>query len=382
MQSSSWLTTGSLAAVLCFQIVGGTGLCSSDDAKPAPKVETERAHQKYFYIKRGLELLREGERDGKNQAEPRMGEFELAKRFFDEEQKPKAQPILGRWDLIVETPEGSYPSWLEVRLSGHRTLVGSFVGQFGSARPISKVTFTEGRRLEFTIPPQWESRPDDLHFTASLQEDTLSGSTTDDQGRQVTWTGRRAPALKRARPPRWGQPVELFNGKDLTGWQARSAGTKNGWLVREGLLTNAEPGNDLLTSRKFTDFQLHAEFRYPKGSNSGIYLRGRYEVQIEDNYGDEPDSHKIGGVYGFLSPSVNAAKQAGQWQSMDVTLIGRVVSVVLNGERIIDRQTIPGITGGAIDSDEGAPGPILLQGDHGPIEFRRLTLTPGTAAGN
>ena len=170
--------------------------------------------------------------------------------------------------------------------------------------------------------------------------------------------------------------MELFNGKDLTGWKPRSAQTKNGWTVRDGLLVNATPGNDLVTEQKFTDFQVHAEFRYPKGSNSGIYLRGRYEVQIEDNYGDEPDSHKIGGIYGFLTPCLNAAKKPGEWQTMDITLVGRVVTVVFNGERVIDRQTIPGITGGALDSDEGAPGPLFLQGDHGPIEFRKLTLTP------
>ena len=115
----------------------------------------------------------------------------------------------------------------------------------------------------------------------------------------------------------------------------------------------------------------------PKEDNSGIYLRGRYEVQIEDNFGDEPDSHKIGGVYGFLTPSVNAGKKAGEWQTLEITLVGRVVTVVLNGERIIDRQTIPGITGGALDSDEGAAGPIMLQGDHGPIEFRNLVLREG-----
>src|SRR5438094_644040 len=114
----------------------------------------------------------------------------------------------------------------------------------------------------------------------------------------------------------------------------------------------------------------------PRG-NSGIHLRGGYEVQIEDNFGEEPESHKIGGIYGFLTPSVNAAKKAGEWQTLDITLVGRVVTVVLNGERVIDRQTIPGITGGAIDSDEGGPGPILLQGDHGPIEFRRVTVTAG-----
>ena len=143
----------------------------------------------------------------------------------------------------------------------------------------------------------------------------------------------------------------------------------------DGILSNVRPGVDLVTEQKFEDFKLHVEFRYPKGSNSGIYLRGRYEVQIEDNYGDDPESHKIGGVYGFLTPSINAAKEAGEWQSMDITLVGRVLTVVFNGERVIDRQTIPGITGGAIDNREGEPGPLMIQGDHGPVEFRKVEIT-------
>jgi hypothetical protein len=282
---------------------------------------------------------------------------------------------LGRWDLVVQSPQGEYPSWLEVRRSGHRALVGTFVGRFGSARPIGQVHVDNGR-LHFSIPPQWEDRKDDLVFDGKLEGDLLSGETTDEKGERLTWTARRAPALKRTQPPTWREPIELFNGKDLTGWKPRSEEQKNGWIGRDGLLVNAEPGNDLVTERKFTDFKLHAEFRYTKGSNSGIYLRGRYEVQIEDNYGQEPDSHKIGGVYGFLTPCVNAAKKPDEWQSMDITLVGRVVTVVFNGERVIDRQTIPGITGGALDSDEGAPGPLMLQGDHGPIDFRKVILTP------
>ncbi len=283
--------------------------------------------------------------------------------------------VVGRWDLTLHGPAGDYPSWLEVRLSGRSTLVGSFVGQFGSARPISRVEFDKGR-VRFAVPPQWEKRRDDLTFDGKLEGDVLRGETTDDNGKPVTWEARRAPALKRERPPKWGDPVELFDGRDLTGWKPRTSGVKNGWLVKDGLLTNATPGNDLVSERKFTDFKLVAEFRYPKGSNSGVYLRGRYEVQIEDNYGDEPDSHKIGGVYGFLTPCANAAKKPGEWQTLEVTLVGRQVTVVLNGERVIDRQAVPGITGGALDSDEGRPGPVMLQGDHGPIEFRKVTVTP------
>ena len=281
--------------------------------------------------------------------------------------------IVGRWDLTVRGRDGDYPSWLEVRKSGYHTLVGSFVGQTGSARPISRVEYNNGR-IRFTVPPQWEKGTDDLVFEGKIEGDMLRGETTDDKGQRARWEGRRAPALKRAKPPQWEKPVALFNGRDLEGWKPRSAAVKNGWLVRQGMLSNVQPGNDLLTEKRFTDFKLHAEFRYPRGSNSGIYLRGRYEVQIEDNFGVEPDSHRIGGVYGFLTPRINAAKPAGQWQTLDIVLVGRVVTVVLNGEQVIDRQTIPGITGGALDSDEGQPGPIMLQGDHGPIDFRKLIV--------
>jgi hypothetical protein len=293
----------------------------------------------------------------------------------DSSLQPSSATIVGRWDLIISGERGDYPSWLEVRKSGYRTLVGSFVGRTGSARPISRVEFTDAH-LRFAIPPQWENRSSDLVFEGQLEGDSLRGETTDDQGRHVKWTGRRAPVLQRDRLPHWGTAIELFDGKSLNAWVPRAPAKKSGWTVRDGLLVNVHPGTDLVSKQKYGDFQVHAEFRYPKKSNSGIYLRGRYEVQIEDNYGEEPNALGIGGVYGFLIPRINAAKKPGEWQTLDITLVGRVVTVVFNGETVIDRQTIPGITGGALDSDEGAPGPLMIQGDHGPIEFRKVTLTP------
>ena len=285
--------------------------------------------------------------------------------------------IVGRWDLQVQDGVETYPSWIEVEQSGFRTLVGRYVGHFGSARPIAEVQFDKATgKFEFTVPPQWERRTTPITFHGKLSGSTMEGDTTGDNGQTIHWKGHRAPSLDRERPPRWGKEIDLFNKRDLTNWKARHADKKNGWRVRDGVLVNAEPGNDLMTEREFTDFKLHVEFRYPKGSNSGIYLRGRYEVQIEDNFGKEPDSHGIGGVYGFLVPRVNACKKPGEWQEVDITLVGRVVTIVLNGEPIIERQVIPGITGGALSSQEEKPGPLLVQGDHGQVEFRSIKLTP------
>jgi len=186
--------------------------------------------------------------------------------------------------------------------------------------------------------------------------------------------GVRAPGLARTRAPVWGAPIRLLNRNDLNGWQPM--GSPNQWVVTDGVLSSPKSGVNLRTSRTFGDFKLHIEFRYPKESNSGVYLRGRYEVQIEDDYGREPYSHRFSGIYGFVTPSEIAARPAGQWQTYDITLIGRLVTVVANGKTVISNQEIPGITGGAIDSNEGEPGPIYLQGDHGPIEYRNIVLTP------
>jgi hypothetical protein len=90
----------------------------------------------------------------------------------------------------------------------------------------------------------------------------------------------------------------------------------------------------------------------------------------------EPWDDQLGGVYGLLSPNEMVAKDAGEWQTYDITLVGRRVTVVANGVTIIADQVIPGITGGAIDSREGEPGPILIQGDHGPVDYRNIIITP------
>jgi 3-keto-disaccharide hydrolase len=280
-------------------------------------------------------------------------------------------PIIGRWDLTFHTARGDRSGWLEVRHSGLSTLVGSFVGTSGSARPIARVDFKDGA-LQFTIPPQWERADGEVAISGRLDGDRLTGTMTVTGSAAVEWSGVRAPALRRASPPRWQSSVRLLSGRDLAGWHT----TGSNWEIAEGMLRSRKSGADLVTDRTFDDFKLHAEFRYPKGSNSGIYLRGRYEVQIVDLDADPMAVDALGAVYGFLAPTQAAGRHAGEWQTFDVTLVGRLVTVVLNGRTIACDAEIPGPTGGALDSREAEPGPLLLQGDHGPIDFRNLIATP------
>lgn len=283
-------------------------------------------------------------------------------------------PAIGHWDLTVDKGNNEIvPSWLEVKLSGFRTLTGHFVSAEGSARPVAKVN-AEGNKISFSIPPQWEMGMKDLTFEAAVENDRMSGTISYPDGKQGKFTGVRAPGLVRESPVKWGDPIKLFNGKNLDGWVAQLA--DNQWVIENGILKNPKAGTNLLTAQKFSDFKLHVEFRYPEGSNSGIYLRGRYELQIIDSRGEEPSSVLFGGIYGFLTPNENVAKAAGEWQTYDITLIGRRLTLEANGKIVICDQIIPGITGGALDSNEGEPGPILLQGDHGPVEFRSIVITP------
>ena len=283
------------------------------------------------------------------------------------------EALIGRWDIDIRAPAGEQPSWLEVRRSGSRTLVGQFVGVVGSARPISRVAFDDGV-LRFSLPPQWESGEGDLSFEGRLQGEQLSGTATYPDGKRLDWTASRAPSLRRrGGESQWGQPIRLFDGTSLAGW--RELGGEPRWNVGDGVLRTTGSGANLVSDRSFEDFKLHVELRLPKGSNSGVYLRGRHEVQVAD-VAAEPASDTLGAIYGFLAPSEEASLGGDAWQSLDITLVGRRVTVVANGKTVVCDREIPGPTGGALDSHEGEPGPIMLQGDHGPVEYRNIVLTP------
>ncbi len=285
------------------------------------------------------------------------------------------KPFLGRWDLTLKAAGQEYASWLEIQEEGGK-LKAQMVGRWGNARPLPKIEINHNL-LTFVSPKEEEARSDDMVFKGKLLGKTLSGSTTGPDGTPWTWTGRRPPALKRTTAPQWGQPITLFNGKDFTGWRFDDPSRAGTWKVEEGMLVSSGEGANIITIPRFEDLKLHIEFNCAANSNSGVYLRGRYEVQVETDSLQEPPSHHMGGVYGFLAPSPELPRQPGEWQSYDITLVGRMLTVVQNGQTILDHQEIPGITGGALDSHEEMSGPIYLQGaEKGRVAYRNIIITP------
>jgi hypothetical protein len=276
-----------------------------------------------------------------------------------------AQPF-GRWDLTITTPHETYPSWMELTESGGQPSV-RVVGRVGSVHPAADVKL-DGTRLTFTTSDvTWE-----LHAAGGkLTGVKKHGGDVVGQVR-----GEPAPALQRAVPAAWSKPEALFDGRDLGGWEPDDP-ANNHWVAQDGEMVNLAAGANIRTTRKFGDFKLHIEYNCPHEGNSGVYLRGRYEVQVEyEKPGTEDGFHAMGSIYGFLAPAVDLARRPGEWESYDVTLVGRMVTVVRDGKTIIDRQEIPGITGGAIDSQEGEPGPIYIQGDHtGGMKYRNITVS-------
>lgn len=281
----------------------------------------------------------------------------------------------GRWDLTIMDSNGKpLPSWLELT----RTEAGwraSFVGRWGNARRLPKVV-VHGEQIQFVSPGQEEDSKTDLLFDGKLTGGHLNGAAAGPNGTRWTWSGDPAPALPVPAKVKWGEPATLFNGRDFSGWTFDNPARASSWVVENGCLVNKSAGSNVATQRRFQDFKLHIEVNCPARANSGIYLRGRYEVQVEDDSIQEPPSHHMGAVYGFLAPVPEQPRRPGIWQSFDITLVGRLVTVVQNGQTIINNLEIPGITGGAIDSHEGSPGPIYLQGDHGGIAYRNIILTP------
>ncbi len=299
---------------------------------------------------------------------------------YSETKVPLSKPYLGRWDVVLKDSAKTYPTWLEITEVEGKVQV-RMVGRWGHARVLPKAEVSNAG-ITFTSPKEEEGGKDsDMVFEGKVSGGNLAGTSTGPDGAKWTWTGKRAPSLQRKSPPHWGKPVELFNGKDMNAWRPSDSAAANVWKIENGTLVSPGHGPELLTITKFEDFKLHVEFNCAPKSNSGVYLRGRYEVQIEDDPEPEALSQRTGGVYGFLAPSPEAPRTPGVWQTYDITFVGRMVTVVLNGKTIIDNQEIPGITGGALDSQEELPAPIYLQGsEDGHVAYRNIVLTPATGA--
>jgi hypothetical protein len=279
-----------------------------------------------------------------------------------------AASLLGRWDLTLQSPQGETGGWLELTPTALRV-----VARVGGARPIKNFEVREGRLIFSTS--EWFGRYEKVSYDLHLERGELTGTAVRESGESARVTGARAPALDR-KVKAWAKPVQLFDGKGLAGWKVLSPTKPGNWSAVDGALVNARSGPNLRTEAEFQDFRLHAEFNCPAGSNSGIFLRGRYEIQIEEGGRETAGVSRTGAVYQFLAPQPQLPDRPGEWRTLDITLVGRTITVVLDGTTIIDAQEIPGPTSGGFNSRESEPGPIILQGDHGAVSYRNLVLTP------
>jgi hypothetical protein len=287
----------------------------------------------------------------------------------------------GRWDVTSSSGSQLRAWWVELNGVGTAQANGKFVSAFGG--DMNRITAIEmqGEGVVFTIaPPNGQGAK--RIYKAQLAGGKLEG-TSETEGRPdslVKWTGVRAPVITEKDDGSWkeGKPIQLFNGKDMSGWKALNPAAEMKWTVQDGTMRNAPPTTDLISEQKFWNYKLHVDFRIIARSNSGIGLRGRYEIQILEDYGKPPNSHSAGALYSRVAPSVNASKPPGEWQSYDIRLVGRQLTLVFNGVKVLDKVEIEGLTAIANNADEGEPGPFIIQGDHSYVEIKSFVVTPLT----
>jgi Domain of Unknown Function (DUF1080) len=285
----------------------------------------------------------------------------------------------GRWDLTTLNRPRAW--WVELNGVGSPNPSGKFVSAYGGDMNTIDTVVVENGELRFTIAnPGRNAKGPAPVYRARLVNGKLEGTleTPGSSAEPVKWTGVRAPVIADKDDGSWkeGKPIELFNGKDLTGWKPLNPGVEMKWSYKDGILRNAPPTTDLISEQKFWNFKLHVDFRIVEHSNSGIGLRGRYEIQILEDYGKPPNSHSAGALYSRIAPSVNASKPAGEWQSYEIRLVGRTLTVVHNGIKVLDNVQVDGLTAIANNSDEGEPGPFIIQGDHSYVEIKSFLVTP------
>jgi hypothetical protein len=334
--------------------------------------------------------------------------FSMALLLSSCKNEPKVQPVpktdikefFGQWTLDIDS---ALVGWLEVKQED-KYIDASLLWKWGSVEPVANVFLLDNKYLVVTRISTINRKVDadgkvlrkhiiTEWFEAWKEGDKIKGymlnPKSDGTGVDSTaFTGTKLPEMVPApdlTKVKFGEPVNLFNGKDLTGWkltdpkQVCGFSVVNGVLVNDPVQTEGKPhisyGN-LRTEQKYEDFNLKLEVNVPEGSNSGIYLRGMYEIQVLDSYKKPIDPHNMGALYSRIAPSVSAEKPAGTWQTFDITLCERHVTVILNGIKIIDNQPAYGPTGGALSPDVFSAGPLYLQGDHGKVSYRNIVLTP------
>ena len=280
----------------------------------------------------------------------------------------QTSPFVGRWDFNITQSNGKQAAvWLGIKEKGSGLDIWyQPTGGHVLHVPDYKVS---GSHLTLT-----------MEHDTSIELDAKDGKLVGTQkhaGHSIELTGLPAPALKGHEPKAWTKPVKLFDGKDLSGWTPIGDTANSHWVVQDGDLLNENHGANLKSNEKFTDFKVHFEVNCPDDANSGFYLRGRYEVQLEyEQTGTEPPERSMGAIYGRLAPSSMLPRKPGEWESFDVILVGRTVTVVRDGTLTIDHKEIDGITGGALDANEGEPGSFYIQGDHtGGLKFRNITVS-------
>lgn len=288
-----------------------------------------------------------------------------------------AKNFLGRWDINVISTGSGWANrarfcWLELKVEND-TLKGRLQPGEGMTVDITDIKIENG---ELTFRPINQTK---AIWRCKIKGDQLKGTATSSIfGKETrSWTGTKGPKWSEKLPVRKpGKPVDLID-KDVSGWLLQDPNRPIGWFVKDGILQNlGQQANNIYSKQKFRDFKIDAEFKVDPKSNSGIYLRGRYEIQIMDNFGSPMNVHSQGALYGYIVPPVNACKPSGEWQTFEITIIANRVTVILNGTMLYENGDAPGITGGALDSNEEDPGPIMIQGDHGKVQFRKFIVTP------
>ncbi len=294
------------------------------------------------------------------------------------------QDFNGRWDIAVNAPPSEIKFtttkawWLGITGAGTPDVKLQFVGSpDGSLDDIPNARIENGVLHYVWSRTGRDGKTTTINYTVKLVNGKMEGEMSGDRG-SLTFSGFRAPEIDEHDDGSWvkRKPIVLFNGKDLKGWTGVLSPKAEGWTVEDGLLKGTGHADDLITAAKYWNFELHAEYKLADKSNSGIGLRGRYEVQIASDYGRPPGMHGTGALYTRILPRVNAGRKPDEWQTYDIRLVGREVTATLNGEKLYEKGVIDGLTGIAFDPYEDKPGSIELQGDHGPVEFRNLVLTP------